>query len=134
MAWLAAYGAALLALGVLDAIWLGVVARELYQREIGELLAPEVRWSAGVLFYLAYPLGVLALALQPDTDSLRAVLARAAAVGLLAYATYDLTNMATLRVWSWKLVGLDVAWGIFITTCMGAAAFAAFNAVARRAG
>ncbi len=123
VAWGWAYLATLLAIGVLDALWLGFIARDFYQRAIGELMAPEVNKAAAAIFYLSYPIGLLALAVSPNPGSLTSVLWRAAVFGLVAYGTYDLTNMATLRNWSWTLVLIDLAWGVVITTAAAAAAY-----------
>ncbi len=121
------YGAALVVLGVLDALWLGVIARDLYRREIGELMVAQVRIVPAALFYLAYPAGLVALALQPLPDSLWTAAWRSALLGLVAYGTYDLTNMATLRHWSVTLTLADIAWGAFASALAGTAAFAAMQ-------
>jgi uncharacterized membrane protein len=123
------YGAALLVMGVLDALWLGVIARDLYRREIGDLMAANVRILPAALFYLGYPAGIVALALQPPPDSMAMAAWRSAIVGLVAYGTYDLTNMATLRQWSVTLTLADVAWGVFASALAGTAAFAAMQRV-----
>ena len=123
LAWGWAYVAALLTIGALDALWLGFIARDFYQRSIGELMAPEVNKAAAALFYLSYPIGLLALAVSPNPGSLPTVLWRAAVFGAAAYGTYDLTNMATLRHWNWSLVLIDLAWGVVISACAAAAAY-----------
>jgi uncharacterized membrane protein len=123
------YGAALLVMGVLDALWLGVIARDLYRRELGELMAANVRVVPAALFYLAYPAGLVALALQPQPESMSMAAWRSALVGLVAYGTYDLTNMATLRQWSVTLTLADIAWGAFASALAGTAAFAAMQRV-----
>ena len=123
------YGAALLVMGVLDALWLGVIARELYRRELGDLMAANVRILPAALFYLGYPAGIVALALQPPPDSMATAAWRSALVGLVAYGTYDLTNMATLRQWSVTLTLADIAWGVFASALAGTAAFAAMQRV-----
>jgi uncharacterized membrane protein len=123
------YGAALLVMGVLDALWLGVIARDLYRRELGELMAAQVRILPAALFYLAYPAGLVALALQPQPESMSMAAWRSALVGLVAYGTYDLTNMATLRQWSVTLTLADIAWGAFASALAGTAAFAAMQRV-----
>lgn len=124
--WLA-YGAALIVMAVLDAVWLGLVAREFYRDEMGELLAPQVRKLPAALFYLAYPAALVALALQPAPDSMATAVWRSALVGLVAYGTYDLTNLATLRHWSVTLALADVAWGTLASAAAGAAAFYAMK-------
>jgi uncharacterized membrane protein len=121
------YGAALVVMGVLDALWLGVIARDLYRREIGELMAAQVRVVPAALFYFGYPAGLVALALQPMPDGIWMAAWRSALLGVVAYGTYDLTNMATLRQWSVTLTLADIAWGAFASALAGTAAFAAMQ-------
>ena len=123
------YGAALLVMGVLDAVWLGFIARDLYRRELGDLMAANVRVVPAALFYLGYPAGLVALALQPLPESMSMAAWRSALLGLVAYGTYDLTNMATLRQWSLTLTLADIAWGAFASALAGTAAFAAMQRV-----
>jgi len=116
------YLAALLVMGILDALWLGVLAKDFYRAQMGELMVEQVRWAPALIFYFAYPAALVALALYPAGQPLGMQLARAALVGLVAYGVYDLTNMATLRQWPLKLALLDTAWGVFASTLAGAAA------------
>jgi uncharacterized membrane protein len=125
--WLWAYAAALLTVGVLDAIWLGFVARDFYRTQIASIAATEVRLLPAGLFYLLYPAGLLALALVPTPADWTAALARSALVGLLCYATYDLTNLATLKPWSWSLALIDMAWGTLLSAAAGTAAYFAWR-------
>ena len=106
----------------LDAVWLGGVAKEMYRREIGHLLAPEVRWGAAVIFYLLYIAGLLVLIVLPGRDApLIRTAAAGAFFGLVAYATYDLTNLATLVRWPLSVTLADLAWGAFATGVAAAA-------------
>lgn len=122
-----AYLAALLVLGVLDALWLGWLARDFYRREFGDLMAEQVRWLPAALFYLLYPAGLVALVLWPLPSGWGVAVARSALVGLLAYGVYDLTNMATLRHWGWGLAAVDMAWGTVVSAAAGAAAWWAMS-------
>ena len=117
----AAYGTALLVLTVLDGLWLGLVARDFYQREIGALMVSDVRKVPALLFYLGYPMGLVLLALTPRPDSLAQALMRGALMGLVAYGTYDLTNLATLKGWSVRMALADTAWGCFASAAAGGA-------------
>jgi uncharacterized membrane protein len=130
MSWWYGYGAALVVMGLLDAVWLGFVARDFYRQEAGEMLAAEVRKLPAALFYLAYPAGLVTLALQPQPEGASMAAWRSALVGLIAYGTYDLTNMATLRQWSYTLTLADVAWGAFASALAGTAAFFAMQRAA----
>lgn len=126
-AWALAYGAALVVIGVLDALWLGVLAKDFYRAEMAAVAAADVRWPPALLFYLAYPAGLLALALWPLPATLPLAVGRAALVGLVAYGTYDLSNMATLKGWSWGLALTDTVWGIFLSAAAGGAAYLALK-------
>jgi uncharacterized membrane protein len=125
--WLWAYAAALLTIGVLDALWLGFVARDFYRTEMGSMAAAEIRKLPAVLFYLLYPVGLLALVLTPAPAEWTGAVLRSALVGLMCYATYDLTNLATLKQWSWGLAATDIAWGTFLSAAAGSAGFLAFQ-------
>lgn len=118
---LASYGVAFLVLGVLDGLWLVFVARDFYQREIGALMLSEVSKLPALLFYLGYPMGLVLLALTPRPDSMALAVARCALLGLVAYGTYDLTNLATLKGWSVRLALVDTAWGAMVSAAAGAA-------------
>ncbi len=83
----------------IDKIWLGVIAQKLYQRELKAFLSPQVNWVAAIIFYLMFIVGVLYFAVVPGVEkkSLSLVLTNAALFGLFTYATYNLTNLATLK-------------------------------------
>jgi uncharacterized membrane protein len=128
--WLIAYGAALLVIGLLDAVWLGWLARDFYRREMGTLMADSIRWAPALLFYFGYPAGLVTLALQPTPADLSTAVLRAALFGLVVYGVYDMTNMATLRHWSWRLAAVDIAWGTAVAAAAGAAAWLLMRRVA----
>jgi uncharacterized membrane protein len=129
-AWWIGYGAALVVMAVLDAVWLGFVARDFYRHEVGELLSADVRKLPAALFYLAYPAGLVTLALHPQPETVAMAAWRSALVGLVAYGTYDLTNMATLRQWSYTLTLADMGWGALASALAGTAAFMAMQRAA----
>ena len=100
----------------LDVIWIGVVARPLYARGIGHLMAEQPNFVAAVAFYLLFAIGLMAfvvLRLAPGDWKMAA--AWGALFGFMTYMTYDLTNMATLRDWPLGLSFIDTAWGVFAT-------------------
>ena len=109
----------------LDFIWLGFVVKDFYQREIGPLLLDAPRKDAAIGFYLLYVIGIAVLAVLPalDADRWQKALGYGCLLGLIAYATYDLSNLATLKNWSAQLALVDIAWG---TVATGAAATAGF--------
>lgn len=121
-AFLKPYAAALLILVLLDGLWLGWLARDFYRQALGNQMADPVRWVPALLFYVGYPAALVALALFPEGLPLGQQIGRAALVGLVAYGVYDFTNLATLRVWSWRLALVDLAWGVFASTAAGAGA------------
>ena len=100
----------------IDIVWLGVIARGFYRRQLGFILSPDVNWVAAVTFYLIYIAGIIFFAVRPSLASGR--LSEAALLGGLfgffTYATYDLTNMATIKDWPLKIVVVDILWG----TCL----------------
>lgn len=110
----------------IDALWLGVVARDLYQQEMGSLMADQPRWAAAAAFYLAYPVGLVIFAVRPALEARsmgRAVLL-GGLFGLFAYGTYDLTNLAVLQGWPLGLTFVDLAWGTFASAVSAGAGMA----------
>lgn len=130
----AAYFGTALAMLVLDIIWLTQMVHRLYQPRIGELLADKPSMPPAVIFYLLYVAGIVVLAVLPALreGGWRRLLVHAAVFGLVAYATYDLTNQATLKTWSTTITVIDMAWGTFITTVSASAGFAAARWVMSR--
>lgn len=112
-------------MGVLDFIWLGFVAKQLYRDEIGQLLLDKPNMVAAMAFYVIYVVGVVLLVVNPALakGSLMHAVGYGALFGLVAYATYDLTNLATIKGFSLKVVLIDLAWGAFITAMMAGAAY-----------
>lgn len=131
--WLSAYVIALLVMGALDGLWLGWLAKALYQREMGDLMAASPRLIPAGLFYVAYPLAVVFFGLMPSSRPAEAFL-RCAALGLTAYATYNLTCMSIVRGFSAYLGVVDMAWGTFATGVAGTLAFSAVRGWALRSG
>ncbi len=113
-----AFFASIIAFAAVDAVWLTVMGDRLYRPVIGALMAAKVQIVPAVLFYLIYWIGVTALATVPALKEASPAKAAgtAAIVALVAYATYDLTNQATLKAWAWKLTIADLCWGVFATT------------------
>lgn len=125
-----AYLASGLTLLVMDGAWLTFMVDRLYRPRIGALMADKPALAPAAAFYLIYLAGILALAILPAAreDSWRRLLLNAAVFGACAYATYDLTNQATLRSWSTTVTVLDIAWGVLVTTAAASAGFAALRA------
>ncbi len=101
---------------VIDMTWLGVIAKNLYQAKIGFLLGP-VNWTAALTFYLLYIIGIIIFAVAPalEAGSLHRAVVLGALFGFFAYATYDLTNYATIKNWPLTLTLIDMLWGTILT-------------------
>jgi uncharacterized membrane protein len=114
------YAVSLVAFLILDFAWLGLIARGFYRRQLGELLSPDVRWSAAVVFYLIFVAGVVVFAVLPAVErgSLGRALLLGGFFGLVAYAAYDLTNLATLRGFPTLVAAVDMAWGTVLTAAV----------------
>jgi uncharacterized membrane protein len=115
---------------VIDMIWLGVVAKGFYRKHLGELMAPKVNWTAALLFYLLFIVGLVVFVIRPALVAgapLNALL-YGAFLGLISYATYDLTNLATLKDWPLAVTIVDLIWGTvlggvvsYVSTLLGRA-------------
>lgn len=108
-----------------DMVWLGLVARSFYQKHLGYLLAPATNWAAAVLFYLLFVFGILFFVVSPllKDGSLAALVLRAALYGLITYATYDLTNMATVKDWPLVVTVVDMLWGVVLSVIVSLVSF-----------
>lgn len=101
---------------IIDLLWLGVVARDFYREQIGTLLLEQFNWPAAFLFYGLFLVGLTLFAIHPALKSgaLMTALVYGALFGFFTYATYDLTNLATLKGWTVPLAVVDIAWGTFL--------------------
>jgi uncharacterized membrane protein len=101
---------------VIDMIWLGVVAKGFYRRYLGSLMSPKVNWISALLFYLLFIVGLLVFVVRPALVEGSPLLALfyGALFGLISYATYDLTNLATLKDWPLLVTVVDLIWGTFL--------------------
>jgi uncharacterized membrane protein len=101
----------------IDLLWLGVVARSFYRRQLGFVMTPTPNWWAAVAFYLLFILGLLVFVILPGLKdgSLKPTILRAALFGLVTYATYDLTNLATIKDWPFLLTVVDMTWGVVLS-------------------
>jgi len=115
--YLVCYAATLLTLLVVDGVWLGVIAKDFYRTNLGHLMAENVNFLAAGLFYVVYPLGVVYFAGSAGLESgawLDATLC-GALFGFVAYATYDLSNWATLKAFPAQVAVVDMIWGAALT-------------------
>ena len=107
------YAIALPVFMVIDMIWLTLVAKGFYSKQIGSLLKPDVNWAAAVLFYLLFIVGLVVFVITPAIDkrSWLHALTFGALFGLVCYATYDLTNLAIAKDWPLLVTIVDLIWG-----------------------
>lgn len=106
---------------VIDMVWLAWLARGFYQEQLGFLLSPRPNWTAAAIFYLIFVAGLVVFVISPSLQagSARKVLILGAFFGLVTYATYDLTNMATVKDWPLKVTLVDLCWGMFVAASTG---------------
>jgi uncharacterized membrane protein len=130
---LIAFVATLIAFGAVDFVWLAFLAKDLYRNGIGHLMADSPNWIAAALFYLLFIAGLLYFAVLPGlaADDWMKTLVPAALFGFFCYATYDLTNWATLRDWPASIVAADLAWGTFVSAAGASAGFFITRALTR---
>jgi len=121
------YLVSLAAFFAIDMLWLGLVARSFYQQYLGFLMAPSPNWLVAILFYLLFTIGLLFFVIVPGLkdNSLQTTLLKAALFGLITYATYDLTNLATLRDWPALLSFVDMLWGTVLSVLVSTISFMA---------
>jgi uncharacterized membrane protein len=114
----------------IDLLWLGAVAKGFYRQHIGHLLSSQITWSAALLFYLVFIAGIVFFAVKPalEANSALRALTHGALLGFFAYATYDLTNQATLRGWPVIVTLVDLAWGSILS---GSVAYLSYQVSSR---
>ncbi len=129
----AGYATTALTMLALDGAWLTLASPRLYQPRIGELLAAKPSLPPAIIFYLLYVTAIVVLAIQPALreGGWRRLLIHAVVFGLVAYATYDLTNQATLKTWSTTITLVDMAWGTLVTTAAASAGYAVMRAMGK---
>lgn len=119
------YAASLVTFLVLDFAWLGLIARGFYRDRLGHLLSPDVRWLPAIIFYLLFVAAILVFAVMPAVE--RGSLLRAVILGgffgVVAYATYDLTNLATMRDFPALVAAVDVMWGCVLSAVVAAVGY-----------
>ncbi len=110
---------------VVDMAWLGLIAKNLYKKYLGDLLSDQVNWIVAMLFYLLFVVGIFIFVVLPavEKDSLRSAVLMGALFGFFTYATYDLTNLATLKNWPAVLTVIDISWGAVLTSVVSVAGF-----------
>jgi uncharacterized membrane protein len=109
----------------IDMVWLGFLAKDLYRKHLGSFLSDQVNWTAAIVFYLLFITGIFVFVILPavEKNSLARAIGLGAFFGLITYATYDLTNLATLKNWPLTIVFIDLAWGAVLTALVSAAGY-----------
>lgn len=120
----AIYASTLFAFVALDAVWIGFIAIHLFKSAIGGIMQPTPLISPAVAFYLIYTIGLVLLAVRNTASAAEAAL-RGAVLGLTAYATFDLTNLAIIKGWTWSLAIVDIAWGTLLSAVAAATGYVA---------
>jgi len=118
MKWFLYYGIALVVFMVIDLIWLGFIAKDIYSKYLGYLMSDKVNWIAAVVFYLIFIGGILYFVIYPSLldQNITNLVIRAAFFGFITYATYDLTNLATIKDWPIQITIIDLIWGTTLST------------------
>ena len=123
MTWIVAAITAALVFGALDAVWLSWAGPNFYRPRLGDILADSFRMMPALVFYAAYIAAIVWFAVRPGLSlGISAAALNGALLGAICYATYDLTNQATMRTWSTTVTVADIAWGAFATAVAAAAA------------
>jgi uncharacterized membrane protein len=119
------YIATLIVFFAIDLFWIGIVARTFYRKQIGFLLAPSPNWTAAIIFYLLFILGLLYFVVVPglNENSFKITFLRAALFGLITYSTYDLTNLATVKDWPLLITAVDMIWGTVLSVAVSLVSF-----------
>jgi uncharacterized membrane protein len=125
-----AYLASGIAFAAIDFCWLSYAGSSLYRPILGEMMLAKPRMGAAVAFYLIYIAGIVVMAVAPAGRWQEAAL-KGALFGFFCYATYDLTNQATLKMWALKITVLDIVWGTLLTGVAATAGWFAGNAVGK---
>ncbi|MCZ4694680.1 DUF2177 family protein [Ancylomarina euxinus] len=110
---------------MIDLLWLGIIAKNLYQKYLGEFLSDKVNWTAAFIFYFIYVAGISFFAIYPSVhkESVFNAILLGALFGLFTYATYDLTNLATLKGWPLPIVFIDILWGVSLSAIVSLSGF-----------
>ena len=109
----------------IDMIWLGLIAKNFYAKQIGFLMKSNINWLAAVIFYLLFIVGLVIFVIAPamQKNSWLQALLLGALFGLIAYATYDLTNLATIKSWPILVTIIDLIWGMTVAGLVSVISF-----------
>jgi uncharacterized membrane protein len=109
----------------IDMVWLGFIAKGLYQKHLGGILSDKVNWTVAIIFYFLFIIGIFYFSIIPaaEKNSVAKAILNGVLFGFFTYATYDLTNLATLKNWPMPIVFIDIAWGTLLTGIVSTAGY-----------
>ncbi len=114
---------------IIDLIWLGLIAKNLYKKYLGHLMKKNVNWTAAIIFYCIFIAGLIFFVIDPalENESVRYAVLAGGGFGLITYATYDLTNLATLKDWPIAVTVIDLIWGTVLSGATAGVSFGIIN-------
>ena len=121
------YGIAFSIFLAIDMVWLGLIAKNFYGKQLGFLMKTNVNWAAALIFYLIFVAGLLVFVISPalEKQSLMSAVLMGAFFGLVTYATYDLTNLATVKDWPLLVTIIDLIWGTVLAASVSTLSYLA---------
>lgn len=113
----------------IDMLWLGVIAKDFYAKNLGYIMAPKPNWTAAIIFYFIYLIGITIFAVMPavEKNSFFQAVILGGLFGMIAYATYDLTNLAVLKNWPLNLTIIDIVWGTVLSASVASITYFVFT-------
>ncbi len=123
------YGITVVVFFLVDIVWLGFISKNLYQKYLGDFMAPKVNWTAAIIFYFIFIAGLVFFAINPaiEKESLKYAILVGGFFGFIAYSTYDLTNLSTLKDWPVNITIIDITWGTFLNAATSGITFLVAN-------
>ncbi len=115
----------------IDMLWLGVISKDFYKQQLGYIMTPNVNWYAAIIFYLIFIAGLVLFVISPALakNSIQHALVFGALFGFITYATYDLTNLATIKDWPLKVTIVDMIWGAVLASSVSTVTYLISNKV-----
>ena len=125
------YAIALPVFFAIDMLWLGLIAKDYYKSQIGFLMRPDINWTAAILFYLLFIVGLVIFVIAPAVQNMSwtHALLFGAFFGFITYATYDLTNLATLKDWPLAVTLVDLTWGTVLGALVSVVTYVIANKI-----
>ena len=129
MAYLKEYLVAVIVFFAIDMVWLGFIAKDLYSKYLGDFLSTNVNWVAAIIFYLLFIVGVVFFVIHPaiEKNSIQYAILAGLLFGLITYATYDLTNLATMKNWPLNITIIDLIWGSVLSSLVSTITYYVIN-------